>query len=861
MASFNELIKSGKIEAAFLQKQVAAASVDTNVQKISKLDQVNPNARTFSRLEQAALKSIDTLNAAVDNLNSLLLQVNPEIVSDVNYLSDRSYNMNVESCLHSVIDNYIELLDTKGINYPPDVKPSTNQNDSLTEVLKTIATENTKRDKQLAEQNKQITVLISNLSKNQSDNISVLVTKHDENIKKLTKTNSSIVPRPTQPLFKSRETDADYELFSDFLPRFKHFVSGVKKDVNKLEWLKSSISGDAQALIKNLSLEDVNYAIALKRLEDKYLNNEYIKEKLITSILKFKCDNKLQISKIPSMITSLCNDLDELKNSHEIDPYEGSGGEFVRHILYHGLPDKIRSGLIQKLNKNYPSLKEILDNFQFVVNAINLSNSSNPSSSSASGNPVSNPAHVTTFNVHSESNSSHKKTFKQDHKQKKKRKCLFCSSTDHHFWKCNIVRDKDDRTDILKKDFPENCIKCGWAHKKNCNFLSFCNRECKQAHGDHCRVFCPKNLQPKTAVNQVTTLSVVSAMWNIPKKAVALPTAVFSANNDKALALSPDMRNISVMLDSGAQRSLISRDAATRLGLDIIGKDKASLLGYGSSRAQNNIFDVAAISLGRLNDPHPVKLDAYVVNKLNPLHMAGASAFSRKLQKMGVQLADWRLYSTKSDIVNFDLLVGCDYFYKVIDPAKLPIQRQGMYLKKDFLGRSLLCGMIPGSANAKLQEQVNVVSIQHISSTPKPLNQIKTNIRPGSPILDDNENICEGNAFDVARELNNMDAVGFHVSTRQEDDREALQNFKSNMFKDESTNQYIVGFPWVNDTPPTQEELDSNYGLVLAKFKDNMRSLDKNPSKLMQYKETHDKEVSLDFVEKVPLNELKDRYI
>ena len=357
MASFNELIKSGKIEAAFLQKQVAAASVDTNVQKISKLDQVNPNARTFSRLEQAALKSIDTLNAAVDNLNSLLLQVNPEIVSDVNYLSDRSYNMNVESCLHSVIDNYIELLDTKGINYPPDVKPSTNQNDSLTEVLKTIATENTKRDKQLAEQNKQITDLISNLSKNQSDNISVLVTKHDENIKKLTKTNSSIVPRPTQPLFKSRETDADYELFRDFLPRFKHFVSGVKKDANKLEWLKSSISGDAQALIKNLSLEDVNYAIALKRLEDKYLNNEYIKEKLITSILKFKCDNKLQISKIPSMITSLCNDLDELKNSHEIDPYEGSGGEFVRHNLYHGLPDKIGSGLIQKLNKNYPSLK------------------------------------------------------------------------------------------------------------------------------------------------------------------------------------------------------------------------------------------------------------------------------------------------------------------------------------------------------------------------------------------------------------------------------------------------------------------------------------------------------------------------
>lgn len=103
-----------------------------------------------------------------------------------------------------------------------------------------------------------------------------------------------------------------------------------------------------------------------------------------------------------------------------------------------------------------------------------------------------------------------------------------------------------------------------------------------------------------------------------------------------------------------------------------------------------------------------------------------------------------------------------------------------------------------------------------------------------------------------------MDSVGFHVSTRQEDDREALQRFKSNMVKDETTSKYIVGFPWVGDKPPTQEELDSNYGLVYAKFMDNMKSLDKNHSKLIQYKETHDKEVSLDFIERVPLKEHKD---
>ena len=79
------------------------------------------------------------------------------------------------------------------------------------------------------------------------------------------------------------------------------------------------------------------------------------------------------------------------------------------------------------------------------------------------------------------------------------------------------------------------------------------------------------------------------------------------------------------------------------------------------------------------------------------------------------------------------------------------------------------------------------------------------------------------------------------------------------MYKDNETNQYIVGFPWINDSPPIPEELDSNYGLVLAKFKDFMKSLDKDPVRLQQYKETHEKEADMDFIERVPLDELYDR--
>ena len=85
--------------------------------------------------------------------------------------------------------------------------------------------------------------------------------------------------------------------------------------------------------------------------------------------------------------------------------------------------------------------------------------------------------------------------------------------------------------------------------------------------------------------------------------------------------------------------------------------------------------------------------------------------------------------------------------------------------------------------------------------------------------MDNFEFVDEANAFDVVKELNNFDAMGFQVTSRPEDDKQALETFTSNMYKDNKTNQYIVGFPWINDIPPVSEELDSNYKLVMARFK------------------------------------------
>ena len=37
-------------------------------------------------------------------------------------------------------------------------------------------------------------------------------------------------------------------------------------------------------------------------------------------------------------------------------------------------------------------------------------------------------------------------------------KCLFCGKTEHYFWKCDQVKSKDERINLLKQNFPDNCI-------------------------------------------------------------------------------------------------------------------------------------------------------------------------------------------------------------------------------------------------------------------------------------------------------------------------------------------------------------------------------------------------------------------
>ena len=66
-------------------------------------------------------------------------------------------------------------------------------------------------------------------------------------------------------------------------------------------------------------------------------------------------------------------------------------------------------------------------------------------------------------------------------------------------------------------------------------------------------------------------------------------------------------------------------------------------------------------------------------------------------------------------IIELDLLIGSDYFWKVVNPYKLPVERAGMWLTPDRFGRYFISGRIPGSSKKRQQQSVHYVSIHHIN--------------------------------------------------------------------------------------------------------------------------------------------------
>ena len=407
----------------------------------------------------------------------------------------------------------------------------------------------------------------------------------------------------------------------------------------------------------------------------------------------------------------------------------------------------------------------------------------------------------------------------------RKTNCRFCQSTEHTTCYCTKYPTPDSRVAALRsREGSEVCHKCTRKHTGKCNegFWGRCafKESCKA--NPHQFTLCPikcKSLSansPNTqVVKTVVALPISNAevssaksssldhLSNTPetiggvfingkkRRSVALETITLTAFNDSCSGMPVHERGVGALLDSGAQRTMITADTVNKLGFQVMEREAATLQGFGNQKPVNRIYDIVRVELGKVG-VNPIPIFALVVKSLGPIPMVGACAIAKRIAKY-TKLADYRLINGKTDTFAVDILIGNDNRDKFLSKTIRPKQICGMWLDSTIWGDAILSGPIPGSDGLLDEHQsANVITVCNIVDM---------------PLLNDNEVVDKENMMEVAKHLNSFENLGINLTNRQDQDEQAVTNYKSNVTKDPICGNYIVGFPWAGDTPQRMANL------------------------------------------------------
>jgi hypothetical protein len=165
--------------------------------------------------------------------------------------------------------------------------------------------------------------------------------------------------------------------YQSFETQFQNII-GSRKITNssKLIYLKSYVVGYASKLLSHLQISDENYLLALELLRKEFLNKTTLRNELYRKLIDCKLikssevgytSTKIDLSNIRCILADL------VQHGRDLLKDEASN-EFISHIVISKLPYDFKLELVRKLNNNYPSVEQVLDNYDDIIVTLNMNN-------------------------------------------------------------------------------------------------------------------------------------------------------------------------------------------------------------------------------------------------------------------------------------------------------------------------------------------------------------------------------------------------------------------------------------------------------------------------------------------------------
>ena len=139
----------------------------------------------------------------------------------------------------------------------------------------------------------------------------------------------------------------------------------MSSDEAKLSLLKSYLTSYTVQLISHLTLEEANYEVAIKLLTEEFLDIPLIVDEIFKQLLDPSPKYDANFINVKRFLSETRADLSDLKISYNLDFFEEEtpGFRIISHIVFTKLPTILQMELVHKVGTNYPTIKDIFDNY------------------------------------------------------------------------------------------------------------------------------------------------------------------------------------------------------------------------------------------------------------------------------------------------------------------------------------------------------------------------------------------------------------------------------------------------------------------------------------------------------------------
>ncbi|XP_039310735.1 uncharacterized protein LOC120358921 [Solenopsis invicta] len=474
--------------------------------------------------------------------------------------------------------------------------------------------------------------------------------------------------------------------YDEWFPFFDTFnslihVNAALSNIQKLQYLRASVIGDASKIICALEISEANYEVAWNLLKQRYDNKRVIVQSHVKAIMDLPSmvkENIVELRQIADGATRHIHALQAL--THPTSHWDD--------ILVHVLSSKLdaltsREWQLSLTGSELPTFKQFIDFVAHRCQTLETSSKSNAPSKNANALAQSNARRhscVATL----------------------KTKCGFCKG-EHLIYYCQdfLALPVSQRiSEIRKRRLCTNCLRSTEHASSKCS--SGGCKICKLKHNSLLHlatVATAKSVTPgsedeaREGVLTSSPAALVSHRLNsFDNKHVMLSTAVVYAYDSQG-----SQKCCRVLLDSGSQTNFISQRFLTVLGLKARSLD-ISISGINKTATRS--FGAAEVKLQSRTNPFSILVDCVVTDHVTdkiPAITLKRSAFEFP---QNLKLADPQ-FNVSAEI---DVLIGAEHFWNLLCVGQVKSSPMHPTLHKTRFGW-ILAGQLDASPNSSRKAQ------------------------------------------------------------------------------------------------------------------------------------------------------------